>query len=255
MTILGIVDPFDFTKDKLFNTTQKNYKELLLILDDVSKLLPSKFTSTASNLDDFLSFELSMNSNTSFLPNIPTAKNENFDEIFSKKIQIFDDPNYLSEYRSIVQPGPASSLIPSDLMRVIKNINASSSYIDNIQMTKTVKKEDLILSLESRLEDLRREIEHNHIILGSNNDANLLKIEDDNNEFYERNVKLEGYLEEISSYVTGFKELTKDYLTNEKYLENTNSISDFNEFKVETSLGTNFQRFYEKIENYQKVKF
>ncbi|CAF0843899.1 unnamed protein product [Brachionus calyciflorus] len=251
LTNLGIVDPFDFTKDKLFNTTTKFYKEVLLVLDDVSKLLPQRSNQIA-NLDDF-SFDMSIN--TSFMPNFQNPKNENFDEIFSKKIQIFDDPSYLSEYKSIVQPGSSSSLIPSDLIRVIKNINANSTYLDNIQLGKSFKSE-LVQNLESHLNDLKQEIDMNRNNLQATNtiNFNLIQLNENNDEFMEYNIKLEKYLEEIQSYISGFKEMTREFLNDDKLMPHQSSIADINEFKSETNLGENFEKFYLMIENYQKIK-
>lgn len=243
-----MIDPVDFNKTKLLNSTAKNFKEILLVMEDLGKLLPKR---SVTNLDDF-SFDLSMTS--SFLPNVQNAKLEENVDLFEKKIQIFDDANFFNEYRSIIQSSSSSSLIPSDLSRVIKNINSNSTYFESIEMGK-INRNDLIPSLETCLESLIDQIEKNQDILKSNNvnDFNLIKLEDNNDEFAERNAKLEQYLEEISSYLRNFKEMSKN-VPNCSDSE-SKTMTDMNEFKSESSLEKSLENFYNLIENYKKVFF
>lgn len=245
---MGLVDPIDFNKSKLLNTTSKNFKEILLILDDLGKLLPKRIV---TNMDDF-SFDLSMTS--SFLPNVKSAKIEENDDLFEKKIQIFDDMNFFQEYRSIIQSGSSSSLIPSDLSRVIKNINSNSTYFESVPIGKMTKNE-LIPILETYLENLNRKIENNQAILKSNNtdNLNLVQLEENGNEFADRNVKLEQYLEQISNYLKRFQEFSKDVVDDSDPQQE--DLKSLNEFKPESSLEQNFEKFYSLINDYKKVFF
>ncbi|RNA07183.1 hypothetical protein BpHYR1_004296 [Brachionus plicatilis] len=246
LTCLGFVDPVDFNKSKLLNTSTKNFKEVLLILDDLGKFLPKRSVTT---LDDF-TFDFSMTS--SFLPSVPSAKSEENDEAFERKMQIFDDANFFTEYRSIVQPGSSSSLIPSDLSRVIKNINANSTYFESIQASKMTRS-DLVPSLEECLEKVQKEIEHNQSILKSSNDSNfnLVQLEENSDEFAQRNAKLERYLEEIGSYLNNFREMSKSVLDGED--SQAEHEANWNEFKPESKLEQNFEKFYSLIEDYKKA--
>ena len=81
-----------------------------------------------------------------------TANEANyFDELFSKKVQLFDDAMFFKEYRTILTH---NSLVPSDLTRVIKNINENSSYFESFQFNKLSQKDELIELVNKEISSL-----------------------------------------------------------------------------------------------------
>ncbi len=149
---LGLVDPSIFNTEKLINSNIKYYKETLLILNDLNFLLQNKMISNYSNIDDIFSLDLMTSNATQFQPNDQNY----FDELFSKKIQLFDDSMFFKEYKAILTP---NSLVPSDLNRIVKNINENSSYFDHFHYNKFSNKEELIEFLTKELSNLESQID------------------------------------------------------------------------------------------------
>lgn len=215
-------------------------------------MLPLKSSSHQFNMiDDFNSFDMSMSSN-SFLQSPLAYQPENFEETFSKKIQILEDPNYLKEYRNIIQNN-SSSLIPSDLLRVIKALNENSVYPENIPSIKNIKKEELITFLETQLNDLKDRVEKNRkeLVENGSSEIALVKIAEEENELYEMNVKLERDLEEIKHSLNDFSQSCSTIVGQK--IQKSSLLSDFDDLGFESSLGKRFQEFYNYYENFKKV--
>ncbi len=100
---------------------------------------------------------------------IPNTNNKyDFEEQFLNKMQLFDDPNFYKELKTIQQYSNNSGLIPSDLAKIIKNINENSSYFENVQFNeKTSKKEDFLCLIQEELKNLREQVETNRSYLVS----------------------------------------------------------------------------------------
>jgi hypothetical protein len=80
-----------------------------------------------------------------------------FDELFSKKIQLFDDPMFFKEYKAILAH---NSMVPSDLNRIVKNINENSLYFEHFQYNKFASKDELIQFLKNEIENLSSQIDN-----------------------------------------------------------------------------------------------
>ena len=145
----------ELSQEKLVNPDQKTFKNLILILDDLAKMLKTKLNTNQHYVDDFFAFDPIQSQFPQAIPKNGTAQ---FDEMFAKKIQILDDPNFIREYRNIISHN-LNSLIPSDMARVIKSINENSSYMNNIHFGKGNKKEEVLAELKVNLENLKKEIE------------------------------------------------------------------------------------------------
>lgn len=145
---MGLIDHTDFTMEKLINSKIEYYKITLLIINELNNLLISAQASQY-DIDDIFSYDIQQ-----FQPS--SSETDYFAEIFSKKILLFEDPMFIKEYRSVVQPN--KTLIPSDLNRLIKNINENSKYLNNYSYSKTVKKEDFVQFLTSELDNLEKQI-------------------------------------------------------------------------------------------------
>ena len=108
--------------------------------------MQNKHISQYSNIDDIFSLDLISSGATQ------TANEANyFDELFSKKVQLFDDAMFFKEYRTILTH---NSLVPSDLTRVIKNINENSSYFESFQFNKLSQKDELIELVNKEISSL-----------------------------------------------------------------------------------------------------
>lgn len=110
-----------------------------------------------SNIDDIFSLDLLASDPQQFQS--PTNEAQNyFDEIFYKKIQLFEDPLFMREYNSIVQPAkPTQSLLPTDLNRMIRSINEQSTL--DFQYTKSTKIGELIEFLETQVQNLEPKVD------------------------------------------------------------------------------------------------
>ena len=144
----------ELSQEKLVNPDQKTFKNLILILDDLAQMLKRKLNTNQHYVEDFFTFDPIQSQFPQAVPKNGTAQ---FDELFAKRIQILDDPNFIREYRNVISHS-LNSLIPSDMARVIKSINENSSYMNNIHFGKGTKKEDVLAELKVNLENLKKEI-------------------------------------------------------------------------------------------------
>ena len=153
---LGLIDPIEFTVAKLLDSNGKYYKTTLLILNELNTILQNKFISQISNIDDIFSFDLLASDQHQFQS--PTNEVQNyFDELFYKKMQLFEDPLLMKEYRSIVQAKQTQSLLPTDLNRIIKSINEQSAY--DFYCAKNTKIEELNEFLKIQVKNLEQRID------------------------------------------------------------------------------------------------
>ena len=83
--------------------------------------------------EELVTFDIISNTNNKY----------DFEEQFVNKLQLFDDPNFYKELKTIQQYSNNSGLIPSDLAKIIKNINENSFYFEKVQYNdKTTRKEE-----------------------------------------------------------------------------------------------------------------
>jgi hypothetical protein len=118
-------------------------------------MLKTKLNTNQHYVEDFFAFDPI---SSQFPQAMPKNSNAQFDEMFAKKIQILDDPNFIREYRNIISHS-STSLIPPDMARLIKSINENSSYMNNIHFGKGAKKEEVLAELKVNLENLKKDIE------------------------------------------------------------------------------------------------
>lgn len=157
LTVLGMVEYNELTAEKLQSGGVKVYREIVRILDFLIELvlLTNKYTSQ-STLDDFLSPDMSL----SVIGGPQSTHNENwFEELYKRRMEIFDDPNYINEYRNVMGMTTTSqgsqSLIPKDMIRVIKALNENNPYY----VDKSLKAEQLAQAIQSQLASVNNEKE------------------------------------------------------------------------------------------------
>ena len=101
-------------------------------------------------IDDYGSFEFHNTSTASTL----YANQMSNEDLFGKRLQLLDDSAFFREYRNIVDISSSSSnlLIPSDLIKVFKNIIENSNYIksESSNQLKTFSKEDLLKLMKNQ---------------------------------------------------------------------------------------------------------
>lgn len=238
---LGLINPSDFTVEKLINTTGKFYKTTLLILDDLNNLLQNKLISQFSSADDIFSYDLIASGAQQF--HSPNADSNYFDELFAKKIQLFDDNMLIKEYRTVIQPH--SSLLPSDLNRMIKTINENSSYLDNFQYTKTMKKEELIEFLNKEISNLETQIEQRqkNTAIDIDKEPEDLIADTNKDRMNEPLIEYNADLIETTRLLKDFNQFVSDVQNSLNSSKNNNStqLFDMDCFGVESNLGKNFQ--------------
>jgi hypothetical protein len=168
--------------ERLMNTTTKYYKDLLLILNDLTSLIrikqsltnnepsaPQVSATTTSNnqnnllflLDDFITFDF--NNGNNFTGSNQSCGSNNLDDVLTKKIQILDDENFLREFKNTLIPSNLS-LIPNDLIRLVKTINENSSYLNSALFSNS---KDCLKLIEDRLNAIKDEIEEKKACLYS----------------------------------------------------------------------------------------
>ncbi len=183
---LGIISSKETNMDKhlerLLNTTTKWYKDLLLILNDLTCLIrikqnltnngpspPSISTTSSSNqnnllflLDDFITFDF----NNGTCSNQSTDSN-NIDDALTKKMQILDDENFYREFKnlSITSTYSSNSLIPNDFIRLVKTINENSKYLSTDSSNSSSK--EYFKLIQDRLNAIKDEIEEKKTCLYS----------------------------------------------------------------------------------------
>lgn len=164
--------------ERLINTTTKYYKDLLLILNDLTCLIRIKHnltnTSTSATqitsttlangnqnnllflLDDFITFDF--NNGNNLAGSNQSSDSTNIDDLLTKKNLVLDDENFLREFKNILTPSTNSSvsLIPNDLIRLVKTINENSTYLSTAA---GMNSKDYLKLIEDRLNAIKDEIE------------------------------------------------------------------------------------------------
>jgi len=156
---LGLVDSHEFGIERLMNTNVKHYKELLLILNDLSNLLQNKMHSQSFHSDEIFSLEL--------ISSAPIQNNEVvLSENIYKKSLILDDINFFKEYNAILNNFNTST-IPSEVNRIIKKINETSLFYSIDQLDKNFKKEELMEFIQKENSTIESQIEQLNQALAS----------------------------------------------------------------------------------------
>ena len=138
------------------NTNVKHYKELLLILSDLSNLLQNKMHSQSFHADEIFSLE--------FISSAPIQNNEvDLSENIYKKSLILDDINFYEKIAILINLNTGT--IPSEVNRIIKKINETSLFYSIDQLDKNFKKEELMefiqkenSTIESQIEQLNQSL-------------------------------------------------------------------------------------------------
>lgn len=237
---LGLIDPVDFTVGKLLDSNGKYYRITLLVLNELNSILQNKLISQMSNIDDIFSLDLLSSDPQQFQS--PTNEAQNyFDEIFYKKIQLFEDPLFMKEYRSIVQSTKQTqSLLPTDLNRMVRSINEQSAL--DFQYTKSTKIEDLIEFLETQVQNLEPkvdELKQN----SSHKNKNISILTEEEQAKTNSIGNIDGDLSKTSNLLKEFNQFVIDVQNslNSTKATNTNAtIFDTDIFGVESNLGKNF---------------
>ena len=233
-----MIDHTEFPIEKLTNSKIEYYKSTLLIINELNNLFISAQASQY-DIDDIFSYDIQQ-----FQPQNGEA--DYFGEIFSKKILIFEDPMFIKEYRSVVQPNKSN--IPSDLSRLIKGINENCQYLENYSYSKGVKKEEFIEFLTNELNNLTNKINsyQNETVQTSPN-ASLIKIEEENQVKNYKNdlIETKNLLKDFNLFVQSVQsnlDATK--------AENCTIFDDYN---VESNLGKNFYDLSEVSQKFKKI--
>jgi len=164
--------------EKLTNVSNETLELLLYVLNDLLNMIASKtetIQNTASNRhhfieDDFHTLDPVL-LQKSFLNPFPAYgqvdERKKYLENFNRRLQILDDPNYIREYKNILE-SKCESLIPPDKVRLISSINENSNYLSGVQFNgKKIQKCDVIRFLEKQLDNLKQNVEDKNAILKS----------------------------------------------------------------------------------------
>lgn len=240
---LGLIDPSEFNVEKIINSNIKYYKITLYVLNELSQLLQSKLISQYSSADDIFSLDLMLASGVQDFQS-PTSQQTNyFEELFSKKVQLFDDSLFLKEYKNILQSN--SSLIPSDLNRLLKSINENHTYLKNFQYSKNISKEEFIQFLEQEANEIEdrisqypnKDIEKDkNISIDTIDEVSTIKNKLD---FSDCNI----HLVETTKLLKNFNQFVQDVqasLDSTKAVAKNTTHFDVDLFGVESNLGKNF---------------
>ena len=176
MNILGLIEVNELSTDKLNNVTNDTLEYLIFIINDLVKMIASKSnTNTTSNrhhfmeddfhiLDPVLLQKSLINSNQAYNQ---TDGRKNYLDNFNRKASILDDPNYIREYKNILE-SKCESLIPPDKARLISSINENSDYMSDTQFnSKKNRKSDVIKLIEVQLEKIKEKVDEKNKILES----------------------------------------------------------------------------------------
>ena len=141
--MLSIIDSVQYTFERFNQTNKQNYKEILLILEDLVKLVDSKFKQT-----DLINFGI-----------IPSKikrheGQEEFDNQTSElKLEIFNNPDFIREFRQTIQP--YQTLIPNDINLFLKANNLQ-------QLNSNGESNELrFVNLKSKIEILENSLKKN----------------------------------------------------------------------------------------------
>lgn len=162
--MLQLLDINEFNNEKLLSSQAKHYKEILLILKELVELIQSKYSSTHRYNPKFMddetfAYELinPNNNNNNHQSQAATAEHSQNEEAnLNRRLQILDDPSFYHEYRNLIQYGSAS-LIPPNLLRIVKCLNENSDYLSEFDYTKSTRKEEVCLFIKSKLEQAAKE--------------------------------------------------------------------------------------------------
>ena len=248
LSVMGAIDPVDFQKEKLLSTSIKNYKEILLILNDLCEMILQKANSTQQNNSAPKQIDISFQT-----PKVASHRNleqTQSDLEFAKITQIFDDPTYLKEFRYMLyqlSSSTAGGPIPSDLQKAIRTINESSAYLDySYQMVRNAKKEDLMAILESKRKSVLTELaKHSNALIGEIKEGEPIDLSEDQNKFNNLNSRFESHLSELCLSLNEFMSSFETKLSKEA----TNGSSD--KTYGSSDLGA---RFYELSQLSQSFK-
>ena len=141
--MLSIIDSVQYTFERFNQTNKQNYKEILLILEDLVKLVDSKLKQT-----DLINFGI-----------IPSKikrheGQEEFDSQTSElKLEIFNNPDFIREFRQTIQP--YQTLIPNDISLFLKANNLQ-------QLNSNGESNELrFVNLKSKIEILENSLKKN----------------------------------------------------------------------------------------------
>jgi hypothetical protein len=163
--MINIVDSVQYTAEKFHQTTKQNYKEILLILDELVKLVDYKLKQT-----DLINFAI-----------IPSKiKRQDGQEEFDSqtnevKLEIFNNPDFIREFRQSIQP--YQTLIPNDINLFLKANNLQ-------QLNSNSESNDTrFANLKTKIESLENSLKKN----STNESKQNLKMKNDdlniNNKF------------------------------------------------------------------------
>ena len=141
--MISIIDSVQYTFERFNQTNKQNYKEILLILEDLVKLVDSKLKQT-----DLINFGI-----------IPSKikrheGQEEFDNQTSElKLEIFNNPDFIREFRQTIQP--YQTLIPNDINLFLKANNLQ-------QLNSNGESNELrFVNLKSKIEILENSLKKN----------------------------------------------------------------------------------------------
>lgn len=234
LSVLGLVDLCEFTPEKFLNS--KFYKEILLILNDLNDLFHNKTHSHTTHNHDIFDLDL-------IAVDTHTNDGNYLSEILSKRIQMLDDANFYREYRSVLQH-LSTSVVPSDMQRIIKVVNENSTY--SISFDKNLKREELIELISQEISSVDDQIEK---INQNLNQFDLVSIDEGKKEAKLNSIN--DFKSELVEAITHIKEFNSfvDSLTR-KSNENESSKPT----GVESNFGKSFFDFQSAYNQFLKFK-
>ena len=170
-----MIENNDLSIEKLSNVNNDTAEHLCFILNDLLNHICLKSDSAIATShhhyldDDFnlLDPVLLHQSMANPFPNNFQNDARRTIEHFNRKLQVLDDPNYIREFKNILE-SKAESLIPPDKIRLISSINEGSQYLAGIKFNaKKLKINETLAILNTELEKLIESVDTKRQILES----------------------------------------------------------------------------------------
>ena len=170
--MVSLIDINDFGFEKLVSPNDRSYREQMHILNDMTRLfklhqnsqqeqfipIRAKSPSYDENLAfEFNSLAMASDAASQFAPPAPIQDDE---ATLMRKIQVLDDPAFLSDFRRLLQLG-GLSLLPPEHSRVIKIINENTEYMKELSLTKSTRRDEIMNYVDSKLSGMDLNLQEN----------------------------------------------------------------------------------------------
>ena len=164
--MVSLIDINDFGCEKLTSPSERSYREQMHILSDLTRLLKLRHNTEqfipirkSPSYDENLAFEFNNLAMTSDAASQFTPLQDD-ETTLMRKIQVLDDPAFLSDFRRLLQLG-ALSLLPPEHGRVIKIINENTDYMRELSLNKSTRRDEIMSYVDSKLSAMDLNLQEN----------------------------------------------------------------------------------------------